>query len=232
LIPSGEVKNPARTVPRSAYLALVITTIIYIMIQLVAQGTLGSDLANHPTAPLAESAALFLGNIGRTILLAGATISAFGFVTSDILSSPRMLFAFGRDAALQRTVEHEALVSLVERAVFQRVLGESDLRLRAARGLIIEIFEKAWETVCAGRTPEPQLQVEMRSATTLVTEVALEVTTQAFRYGAGTAVHLDNILQRCLRDLQVGASHLMVSDSAYELHGQCLLGIPGVNPMG
>src|ERR1700682_5451761 len=74
LIPSGEVKNPARTVPRSAYLALVITTVIYIMIQLVAQGTLGADLANHPTAPLAEAAALFLGNIGRTILLAGATI--------------------------------------------------------------------------------------------------------------------------------------------------------------
>src|SRR5881409_925981 len=34
LIPSGEVKNPARTVPRSAYLALVVTTIIYLMIQL------------------------------------------------------------------------------------------------------------------------------------------------------------------------------------------------------
>jgi len=121
---------------------------------------------------------------------------------------------------------------LAERAVFQRTIGESDLRLRAARGLIIEIFEKAWETVCAGRTPEPQLQVEMRSATTLVTEVALEVTTQAFRYGGGTAIHLNHILQRCLRDLQVEAAHLLVSDSAYELHGQCLLGMPGVNPMG
>src|SRR6202040_2085536 len=43
LIPSGEVKNPSRTVPRSAYLALVITTTIYIMIQLVAQGTLGGE---------------------------------------------------------------------------------------------------------------------------------------------------------------------------------------------
>ena len=96
LIPSGEVKNPARTVPRSAYLALVITTVIYIMIQLVAQGTLGADLANHSPAPLAEAAALFLGNLGRTILLVGATISAFGFVTSDILSSPRMLFALFR----------------------------------------------------------------------------------------------------------------------------------------
>src|ERR1700682_4220481 len=50
LIPSGEVKNPARTVPRSAYLALVVTTIIYITIQLVAQGTLGADLANYKDA--------------------------------------------------------------------------------------------------------------------------------------------------------------------------------------
>jgi len=106
LIPSGEVKNPTRTVPRSAYLALIITTIIYLMIQLVAQGTLGPDLANHPDAPLAESAATFLGNLGRMVLLAGASISAFGFVTSDILSSPRMIFAFGRDGALPQFFAH------------------------------------------------------------------------------------------------------------------------------
>lgn len=106
LIPSGEVKNPARSVPRAAYLALVLTTTIYILIQLVAQGTLGSDLANHPDAPLAEAAATFLGKLGRTILIAGATISAFGFVTSDILSSPRMIFAFGRDGALPAFFAH------------------------------------------------------------------------------------------------------------------------------
>lgn len=106
LIPSGEVKNPARTVPRSAYLALIVTTVIYILIQLVAQGTLGGDLSNHPDAPLAEAAATFLGNVGRTVLIAGATISAFGFVTSDILSSPRMIFAFGRDGALPAFFAH------------------------------------------------------------------------------------------------------------------------------
>src|SRR5437588_9038118 len=71
LIPSGEVKNPARTVPRSAYLALIVTTIIYLLIQLVAQGTLGTDLANHPKTPLADAAALFMGNGGRALLLAG-----------------------------------------------------------------------------------------------------------------------------------------------------------------
>jgi amino acid transporter len=44
--------------------------------------------------------------MGRTTLLAGATISAFGFVTSDILSSPRMIFAFGRDGALPAWFAH------------------------------------------------------------------------------------------------------------------------------
>jgi basic amino acid/polyamine antiporter, APA family len=106
LMPSGEVRNPTRTVPRSVYLALVITTTIYMLIQLVAQGTLGADLANYKDAPLAQAAAMFLGNIGHKLLLAGAAISAFGFVTSDILSSPRIIFAFGRDGVLPRWFAH------------------------------------------------------------------------------------------------------------------------------
>jgi amino acid transporter len=106
LIPSGEVKNPARTVPRAIYTALTITTALYILIQLVAQGTLGLRLADNTVSPLAEAAALFLGNFGRLLLLAGATISAFGFVASDILSSPRILFAFGRDGMLPRWFAH------------------------------------------------------------------------------------------------------------------------------
>lgn len=106
LIPSGEVKNPGRTVPRSIYLALLITTIIYLLIQIIGQGMLGNQIANYKDAPLAEAAFQFLGNAGRTILLAGATISAFGFVTSDILSSPRMIFAFGRDGSVPAWFAH------------------------------------------------------------------------------------------------------------------------------
>ena len=106
LIPSGEVKNPTRTVPRAAYLALLITTVIYILIQVVGQGVLGNELGNYKDAPLAEAALRFLGNFGRTMLLVGATVSAFGFVTSDILSSPRMIFALGRDGSLPRWFAH------------------------------------------------------------------------------------------------------------------------------
>lgn len=106
LIPSGEVKNPARTVPRAIYAALALTTTIYILVQLVAQGTLGPTLADRTTAPLAESAAMFLGNFGRLLLLSAATISAFGFMASDTLSTPRILFALGRDGILPRWFAH------------------------------------------------------------------------------------------------------------------------------
>jgi len=106
LIPSGEVTNPARTVPRAIYSALALTTALYILIQLIAQGTLGANLALHKDAPLAEAAKVFLGNPGRLLLLAAATVSGVGFIASDILSSPRILFAFGRDGILPRWLAH------------------------------------------------------------------------------------------------------------------------------
>ncbi|MEY2490685.1 MAG: basic amino acid/polyamine antiporter, family [Verrucomicrobiota bacterium] len=106
LVPSGEIKNPSRTVPRAIYIALVITTLLYIAIQLVAQGILGPQLGNYPTAPLAEAAGRTFGSLGRTVLLAGATISAFGFVASDILGSPRYFFALARDGILPKIFAH------------------------------------------------------------------------------------------------------------------------------
>lgn len=106
LIPSGEVKTPAQTVPRAIYTALALTTGLYILIQLVAQGTLGSNLALHKEAPLADAAKVFLGNPGRVLLLVAAIVSSFGFIASDILSSPRILFAFGRDGLLPGWLAH------------------------------------------------------------------------------------------------------------------------------
>ncbi len=100
LVPSGEIKNPARTVPRAIFTALGVTTVLYIAIQFVAQAALGDQLGRAGDAALAEAAARFLGNFGRTLMLVGLTISAFGWVASDILSSPRIIFAFGRDGFL------------------------------------------------------------------------------------------------------------------------------------
>ena len=106
LVPSGEVIDPSRTVPRAIFSAMAAITVIYLAIQVVAQGLLGAALANDPT-PLASAAAVALGPAGRTLILAGSVISMFGYVSGMMLAVPRMLFAFGRDgflpAALART---------------------------------------------------------------------------------------------------------------------------------
>jgi len=96
LSPSGEVKNPARTVPWSLFGALLLTTVFYLAIQLVTQGVLGADIANFKSAPLAEAAARFLGSWGGWLILIGAIVSSFGFITSDMLGSPRTIYALSR----------------------------------------------------------------------------------------------------------------------------------------
>ena len=120
---------------------------------------------------------------------------------------------------------------LSTRLSFQLALARCDFRLRAARSLAVDIFDAAWVTVCQGGEPGPQAHAEMRSAGTFATEVAADIVTDSFRYGGGTALYSSNVLQQCLRDIQAAAQHYMVNDSAYESHGQILLGLSDVNPM-
>lgn len=100
LTPSGEVRDTARTVPRAILLAMVTITALYLAVQLVAQGILGPALANATPAPLAEAAGVAFGPAGRALLLLGASISMFGYVSGMILAVPRALYAFARDGVL------------------------------------------------------------------------------------------------------------------------------------
>jgi len=100
IAPSGEVRNPATTVPRAVFLALGMTTALYIAVQIVAQGVLGGELSAYTAAPLAEAASRFLGGAGLTLMLLGAVCSMFGYLSGDMLSTPRSLYAIARDGFL------------------------------------------------------------------------------------------------------------------------------------
>lgn len=105
LVPSGEVKNPSRTVPRAIAIAMIGVTVLYLSVQLVAQGVLGVEaLAAAKAAPLAAVAERLMGEPGRLLLLVGAAISTFGYMSGMTLAIPRALFAFARDGFLPRPV--------------------------------------------------------------------------------------------------------------------------------
>jgi amino acid transporter len=99
LIPSGEVRDPERTVPRAITLAMVGVTILYIALQVVAQGILGAALPGS-AVPLADAAGASLGAWARSLLLAGAAISMFGHLGGMTLSIPRIVYALARDGFL------------------------------------------------------------------------------------------------------------------------------------
>lgn len=100
LVPSGEMTDPSRSVPRALFIALAVTTTIYLAIQMVAQGVLGADLAAHAAAPLAEAMGRIVGPAGRLLVVVGASVSMFGYTAGDLLGSPRILYAMARDRML------------------------------------------------------------------------------------------------------------------------------------
>ena len=101
---SGEVRDGARAVPRAIALAVTGVGVLYIAVQLVAQGILGSALAAPETAkaPLAAAAVQFAGPTGATLILIAMIVSTFGFMTATMLATPRTLFALAADGYLPR----------------------------------------------------------------------------------------------------------------------------------
>jgi basic amino acid/polyamine antiporter, APA family len=99
---SGEIKNPSKTVPRGMLLGLGSIFILFLGLQSVAQGVLGSELANNTEAPLAAAAKIVFGEWGVTMLLIGGVISIFSTISGDILVTPRVVFASARDGSLPK----------------------------------------------------------------------------------------------------------------------------------
>ena len=104
LVPSGEVRDTARTVPRAIALAMLGITTLYLALQVSAQGILGAGLAQATTSPLADAAGLAFGGWARALLLAGAAVSMFGYLGGMTLAMPRMVYALARDGFLPRAL--------------------------------------------------------------------------------------------------------------------------------
>jgi amino acid transporter len=96
----GEVRNPNKTIPRSILLGVGGILFLYVAIQTIAQGVLGSSLPTFTDAPLAETGRRIFGQFGFTLLIVGAAISMFGYLTGEILSLPRVVFSAARDRVI------------------------------------------------------------------------------------------------------------------------------------
>lgn len=90
-VPSGEVRDPERTVPFSLLAGLGIVALVYVGVQAVAVGTL-PDLG-HSTRPLADAAEGSFGRSGAFVMVVGALLSTLGVAHAILLGAGRMPFA-------------------------------------------------------------------------------------------------------------------------------------------
>lgn len=104
LMPSGEIIDPKKNLPRALYAALFLVLFLYLGIQAVVQSTLGSELGQSPMAPLALAAERLMGPVGGQILSWGALLSTLGYLSAITLSLPRTLLAFAEDGYLPKSL--------------------------------------------------------------------------------------------------------------------------------
>ncbi len=97
-VPSGEVADARRNVPRALLAAMALAAVLYMVIQSVA-------VAAHPglagsERPLAEVAERLLGPAGAALIVAGAVCSTVGFNAGTALAAPRYLTPLAEDGHL------------------------------------------------------------------------------------------------------------------------------------
>ena len=97
-VPTEEVKNPTRNLPIALIVSIALTALLYILIQIVALGTL-PDLARDAT-PLGSAAQMFLGSAGAALITVGAMLSTIGSDSAVILVGPRILYALAEAGQL------------------------------------------------------------------------------------------------------------------------------------
>jgi amino acid transporter len=94
VIPAGETEDPSRNLPRAIFLTIVVTTLLYFLVQLAFVSALPGGGVDQ-SAPLIDLGAWLAGEVGATILSLTAIASIAGSLHGIMTSTPRVSYALG-----------------------------------------------------------------------------------------------------------------------------------------
>jgi alkylation response protein AidB-like acyl-CoA dehydrogenase len=114
---------------------------------------------------------------------------------------------------------------LADRTSFQQGFARARTRLASARALLMNAYADLARATHSPAGPSLSDRADASAAVTNCYEAAIEAASFAFRAAGGAALFRDGRLQRCLRDIQAGSQHIVVSDESWERAAQVWLGI-------
>jgi len=111
----GEVRDPAKTIPRSIVISIVLVAVLYIAMQLGVLGTIAwqslipladgslTPVAQHVGSSIVEAA---FGTIAATLVTLLILVTAFASVYGNLLGYSRVPFAAAEDGVFLRPFAH------------------------------------------------------------------------------------------------------------------------------
>ncbi len=109
LIPNAvnEMENPRRDLGRAIIYSIIITTVVYILVSLVAVGNLlPADINKYKEYALAVAAKPALGQAGFLLIGLGALLSTASAINATMFGSARLGMAMAQDAELPRVFSY------------------------------------------------------------------------------------------------------------------------------
>jgi APA family basic amino acid/polyamine antiporter len=101
---AAEVRDARRTLPRGLLLGVAGVTVLYLGVNYVCLRVLGVEELAANGSPAYEVMRRALGGRGAALLSAGIAVSALGFLSQAVLTSPRVYFAMARDGLFFQAV--------------------------------------------------------------------------------------------------------------------------------
>jgi APA family basic amino acid/polyamine antiporter len=94
---AGEIKEPARNLPRAMLLGVAGVIALYVLVAFVCVRVLGPAGLGRASAPALDVMRRAFGARGAQFLAAAVSLSTLGFLSQSILTAPRVYYAMAND---------------------------------------------------------------------------------------------------------------------------------------
>ncbi len=94
---AGEIKNPARTLPRALILGVLAVIVAYVLVSAIFIYLIPPESVTSDRTFVAQAGAILFGRAGANLLAAAVIVCVVGSVAAMIMTCPRVYFAMARD---------------------------------------------------------------------------------------------------------------------------------------
>lgn len=136
-VPSGDVIEPEKTIPRATIIGVLIAAVVYISVTAVSLGVLPSAALASSTAPLADVAVVMFGSIGGVLVAVGAVISTFGTLNGFTLLSGQVPYGAALDRVFPEVLGRRSKFGTPANAlILSNLLASALIIMNFAQGLV------------------------------------------------------------------------------------------------